>query len=247
MSINSIPKKFQINIFNESTLHANIKEWYAMPGDQPEEKIDGYFIDLVRTGEPQLLIEIQTGSFSSIAKKLRALVENHKVRLVYPIPREKWILKIHPSGEIVSRRRSPKTGQPVEIFKELLRIPDIIRHENFTLEIIMVKMEEIRCADGKGSWRRGGVSIKDRRLLEVQDKLLFITCSDFLKFIPKSLECPFTNKTLAKSLGQPVYTARRMTYCLKKMGAIKEVGKAGRELLFETDDSLFAKNEKIIQ
>jgi Cof subfamily protein (haloacid dehalogenase superfamily) len=228
-----IPKQFKINTSNEGTLHANIKEWYSLPGDRFEEKVDGYIIDLIREGEQRLLIEVQTGHFEAIGRKLKTLIQNHKVRLIFPIAREKWILKINTSGEIISRRRSPKTGKPVELFKELLRIPEIIRHENFSLEILMVKMEEIRCADGRGSWRRGGVSIKDRRLIEVFDKLLFVTRSDFLKFIPEGLQRPFTNKTLAKNLGQSIYTARKVTYCLKKMDVIKETGKNRNELLFE--------------
>ena len=69
----------------------HLKAWYAQPGDQLESKVDGYVIDLVRG---DLLVEVQTANFSAIKRKLVKLLENHPVRLVYPIPSEKWILRI---------------------------------------------------------------------------------------------------------------------------------------------------------
>ena len=57
-----------ININNEKSLHLSIKQWYAVPGDRLEVKVDKYIIDLVREDS---LIEIQTRNFSAIGKKLR--------------------------------------------------------------------------------------------------------------------------------------------------------------------------------
>lgn len=230
-----MPESRGIGVSNEGTLHANIKEWYSLPGDRFEVKVDGYIVDLVREGPENelLLIEIQTGNFPSIRRKLRTLLQSRKVHLVYPVAKEKRIIKITPEGEVLSNRKSPKEGHPLELFNELLGMPDIINHENFSFEVLMVKVEEIRCADGKGSWRRGGVSIKDRRLLEVCECHRFNTSHDFIKFLPEDLPRPFSNKHLAHSLGRSVHIARKLSYCLKKMGLIREVGKKGNELLFE--------------
>jgi len=80
-----------ININNEKSLHSSIKEWYAVPGDRLEVKVDKYIIDLVREDS---LIEIQTRNFSAIGKKLRDLVKYNKVMLVHPIAIEKYIVII---------------------------------------------------------------------------------------------------------------------------------------------------------
>lgn len=230
-----MPESLGIGVSNEGTLHANIKEWYSLPGDRFEVKVDGYIVDLVREcpGDEMLLIEIQTGNFPAIRRKLRILLNHRKVRLVYPVAKEKLIIKLNPAGQVVSSRKSPKEGHPLELFNELLRMPDIINYENFSLEVLMVKVEEIRCTDGKGSWRRGGVSIKDRRLLEVCERHQFNTSADFIRFLPEDLPRPFSNKHLAHCLGRSIYMARKVSYCLKKMGLIQEVGKKGNELLFE--------------
>src|SRR6266508_2659233 len=52
---------------NEGALHAELKDWYRRRGDRVEQLVDGFVVDLVR-GE--LLVEIQTGSFAPLRRKL---------------------------------------------------------------------------------------------------------------------------------------------------------------------------------
>ncbi|MGH4052041.1 MAG: hypothetical protein ACREVX_11960 [Clostridium sp.] len=219
-----------INIKNEKSLHSSIKQWYIEPGDRFEVKVDKYVIDLVREDS---LIEIQTKNFSAIANKLRNLVKYNKVMLVHPIAIEKYIVTTDITNEIISRRKSPKKGKLMDLFDELIRIPDLMSQENFILEILMTKEEEIRCKDGKGSWRRKGISIKDRKLIEVTQKVTFKEEKDFLVFLPDELPLKFTNKQLAKELKVTVYKARKITYCFRKMNLICQVGKIKNELIFE--------------
>jgi len=219
-----------INIKNEKSLHSSIKQWYVAEGDRFEVKIDKYVIDLVREDS---LIEIQTKNFSAIGNKLRDLVKYNKVMLVHPIAIEKYIITTEVTDKVISRRKSPKKGKLVDLFDELIRIPDLMGSDNFILEILMTKEEEIRCKDGKGSWRRKGISIVDRKLLEVVEKITFAEQKDFLRFLPEELPVNFTNKTLAKVLAIKVFKARKITYCFRKMKIIKEVGKIKNELIFE--------------
>jgi len=214
---------------NENSLHSAIKELYSIPNDRFEVRIDGFIIDILRG---DLLIEVQTKSFHAIKRKLSNLVESHKVRLVYPIPERKWIVSFAESGELVTRRKSPRKGRLADLFYELVSIPDLVAKEDFSLEVLMIEEEEIRCSDGKGSWRRKGASIKDRRLIEVVYRVLFENKADFLTFLPSDLKRPFTNRSLADQTGVSINLTRKMTYCLRKMGAIKKVGKNGRELIF---------------
>ncbi len=220
----------RLKLMNEYSLHSALKNWYSLPGDRFEVKIDNFIVDIVRA---PLLIEIQTKNFSAIRKKLTKLLERHEVRLVYPIPLQKWIVHVTESGEIVRKRKSPKKGRLVDLFDELVRTPTLVKEENFSLEVLMIEEEEVRCNDGKGSWRRRGVSIKDRRLLKVDDRTLFRNEKDFLRFLPTDLSNPFTNRKLAKLNGISIHLARKITYCFRKMGAITTVGKRGKELIFE--------------
>ena len=216
---------------NEHTLHSEIKEWYSLPGDEFEVKVGGFIVDIVRG---DLLIEIQTRNFSAIKKKLVSLVRERGVRLVHPIARRKWIIQVTKSGEVVRRRKSPRKGRITDLFWELVGFPDLVKTPHFSLEVLMVDVEEFRCNDGKGSWRRRGVSIQDRRMLNVASRTLIETPSDLLTSIPTPLG-QFTNRSLAAHLHVPIHLARKIAYCLRKSEACLMVGKRGRALVFETN------------
>ena len=181
-----------------------------------------------------LLIEIQTRNFSAIKTKLHRLVENHPVRLVYPIAQEKWIVRLSTeSDQPLNRRKSTRRGRLEHVFGELVRIPHLVAHPNFTLEVLMTREEEIRRNDGLGSWRRQGWSIIDRRLLEVVDRVRLETPSDFSAFLPDSLPERFTNRELAAALGIPTYLASKAAYSLRAMGLVEVIGKRGRAYLYK--------------
>jgi len=213
----------------EYSLHAGIKEWYSVLGGQVEVKVDDFIVDVVKDG---LLIEIQTRNLSAIKKKLGKLLLTNQVRLVYPIAKVKWIVYVSNSGEFVRKRRSPKKGKIIDLFIEMVHLSDLINDKNFSFEVLLIEEEELRCDDGKGSWRRRGVSVKDRKLLKVFDRVVFEDRTDFLKILPDTLAVSFTNRVLAKKLGISVRLAQKITYCLRKMNVLIIDGKKKRELLF---------------
>jgi hypothetical protein len=100
------------------------------------------------------------------------------------------------------------------------------------LDVLLIHSEEVLIDDGLGSWRRRKYSVHDRHLLKVINNVMFHSPSDFLELLPKNLPIPFTVGELAKELKLRVSLARKMTYCLRKMGAIKFTGKLGRAFLY---------------
>jgi hypothetical protein len=221
----------RIGLLNEGSLHSQIKQYYRIPGDTLEQKVDGKYIDIVRGN---LLIEIQTGNFSKIKKKLLSLIRNkHKIRLIFPIPEEKWIVYINPAtSREIKRRKSPKKGRTIDIFNELIRIPALINKRGFQIELLYTIEEEVRCNDGKGSWRKKGISIVERRLIKVNKSEILCTKKDFLRLLPSTLPSPFTNRILACEIKCSIRQATKLTYCLKKMGVIKENGRTGRSIAY---------------
>ncbi len=229
-----------IGTLRETSLHAALKTWYARPGDELEASVEGYQIDLRRG--PQL-IEIQTRNFAALKRKLTRLVERHPVRLVHPIAQEKWIVRLGRDGATpLNRRKSPRRGRVDQLFVELVSFPELVAHPNFTLEILMTREEEILRPAGRGngrraSWRRKGWEICDRRLLGVVEQVVFASPSDFRIFPPDSLPQLFTSHDLAAATGRPLYLTQKITYCLRKMGAIECAGKRGGALLYTFPNS----------
>ena len=219
-----------IGTLNESPLHADLKAWYARPDDRFEVAVDGFVVDIVRG---DLLVEIQTANFSSIKRKLAALTANHRVRLVYPVARERWIVKLARDGRgRPKRRKSPKRGSIEEVFKELVSFPHLLADPSFSLDVLLVQEEEVRHYDGKRGWRRRGWVTDERRLLQVVESRIFETPADLAALIPTSLPEPFTTAELAAAVGRPRWLAQKMAYCLREMGMVSPVGKRGNAILY---------------
>ena len=219
-----------IGLLNEKPLHASLKEWYAQPEDQIETTVDGYVIDIVRD---DLLLEIQTGNFSSIKTKLMNLMRSHQIRLIYPIAQEKWIVKLAKDGSSENtRRKSPKKGRVEDLFREMVSFPQLMSNRNFSLEVLLIREEDVKRYDGVRKWRRREWVLEERRLLEVVDQRLFEEPADWLALLPGSLES-FTARDLAEAIGIRRGLSQKMAYCLRKGRVIKLTGKQGRANLYE--------------
>lgn len=223
-----MPRSTHIGTLTEQSLHAAIKVWLARRGDRVEQQVDGYQIDMVRG---DLLIEIQTGNFTALKTKLSKLLEHRRVLLVHPIAETKWIIRQTKRGRQITKRKSPKRGRVEHLFDELLRIPQLATHPNFSFMVLLTHQEEIWRDDARGSWRRGHWSIADRRLLEVMSSQYFEHPADYMHLLPADLPNPFTHRQLAIAMRAPIWTSTRMSYCLRKMGCLESVGKQGRSLL----------------
>lgn len=219
-----------IGSLNEGPLHAALKEWYRREGDRVEEPVDGFVVDLVRDG---LLIEIQTRGFSSMRQKFDRLLDCHPMRLVHPVAAQKWIVKLDHTGCEATRRRSPKRGIAADVAAELVAFPSLLSHPNFTLEILLVEEEEVRRPDAEKGWRRGGYAIEERRLLGVHQTVA-VGCPDgLLRLVPDDLPNPFTTADLADGLGRSRHLAQELAYCLRVSGAVSDVGRDRRGILYQ--------------
>jgi hypothetical protein len=227
-----------IGELREKSLHAVLKDMYAQPGDRMETRVGGYVIDILREGEPPLLIEIQTRSFSSMKRKLTVLLDTYPVRLVHPIPAEKWVVRVSGEGEILSRRRSPQKGLPAaRLFRELVSFPGLVAHPNLTIDLLLTREDELWLDDGAGSWRRKHWSIADRRLIDIVERVTLASPGDFAALLPPGLPALLTTADLASGLKITKGLAGKMAYCLREMGVLEGVGKQGKAILYQVNRS----------
>ncbi len=217
-----------IGTLGEGAIHAALKDWYREPGDRVEVPVGDHVIDLVRG---DVLIEIQTGSFSKMKAKLRALVEEHPVRLVHPIAVDRWIVRVSDDGEVLGRRRSPKHGTVADLFAELVAFPDLIDAPNLTIEVVLTREDEIRTHDPTRAWRRKGWVVAGRHLLEVVDRHVFSSSGELAALLG-DVPDEFTTRDVAAAVGCQRRLAQQMTYCLREAGAVEMVGKQGNAIVY---------------
>ncbi|MFP4377981.1 MAG: hypothetical protein ACLFP4_13140 [Spirochaetales bacterium] len=215
---------------NETELHEQLKHHYAGAGGQVEQEVDGFVVDVVGRDE---LVEIQTRGVGKLRRKILALTESHAIRVVIPVAAETHLIKRSITGELISSRKSPKRGRLESAFREVASIADLLPRLNLTIEVVLVTAVETRVDDGKGSWRRHGVSIEARALGQILERHEFRTCADYISLLPSALPSPFTNRDLCDTAGLRYAEAQPVTSTLRKMGALRLSGKRGRELLYE--------------
>ena len=227
-----------IGTLAEKSLHAQLKQLYAAPGDLLEHPLDGYVVDIARPAAKDsgatdyCCIEIQTRHLAAMKTKLGALLADRPVHVVFPIAEQRTIARMAAGGDILSRRRSPKRGTIYDIFPELVSLPTLVHDPHFSLEVLLIHEEQIWRDDGLGSWRRRRWSIYDRRLLATIMSVPLRCAEDFAALLPTNLGDGFDTRTLAAAIGQPVHVAQKMAYCLRHMGILAVRGKQGNSLLY---------------
>ncbi len=164
-------------------------------------------------------------------RKITSLLElGHRVRIVHPIPIDRWIVKVEDEGTVLSRSRSPKHGQPTDVFSELVSFPELVVDTHLDVHVLMTIEEEHRRQTPGRAWRRKGWAVTQRRLIEVVDSLLLEGAEDLTGLLPDGLPFTFTTADLAEKLGRPRRAAQQMVYCLRKAGVIVDVGKQGNSV-----------------
>jgi len=206
-----------IGTLNEGSLHASLKRFYGLPGDCYEVELEGFVIDIVR-GED--LIEIQTGSFGSMGTKLDKLLADHRITVVYPV--STVVTLIRPG---MADRRSPKHGALHDVFNELVSLPTMLDHPNFSLEVVLVREQRVKVHDPSLRRRRGGWRTVDRRLESVEDVVRFDHPRDLDGFLPDELPDIFTTSDIAAGSPYDRGLAQKVAYCLRGLGRIEVVGR----------------------
>jgi hypothetical protein len=225
-------RKKTIGTNNESSLHRTLKFEYAGPDGKTEETAGEFVADGKRAdGE---YIEVQTGSFGPLKKKVKELALKNKVRIIHPIAQKKTIEVYKPGkkGVLLYRRKSPLKGTLWNLFDALMYAPELPLLRGVSVEAVMVDVIEKRVKDGKGSWRRRGISIKDRALTSWHESVHFKKPADYLRFVPFKKKEEFTTSSLSQRAGINIETAQKALYALTKMKVVKRTGKKGNSWIY---------------
>ncbi|MDR1147847.1 MAG: hypothetical protein LBK66_04380 [Spirochaetaceae bacterium] len=219
-----------IGVENESSLHRALKNAYAGEGGKTEIANGAYVCDCVNSAGD--IIEIQTGSFAPLSKKLPRLSGSNRIKIVHPIIEEKYIALYDNDNNLMRMRKSPKKGCKWDLFNALVYAPLLPLLPRLSVELAVVDVLEERKADGKGSWRRGGVSVQDKHLQKYKQTIPLYGLKDYLQFIPFKKSETFTAASLADKSGIKPALARKTIYVLQRLNLIEQIGKCGRSKLF---------------
>lgn len=215
-----------IGTLAEGPLHAAVKEWLRGPGDRTEVPVGRWVIDLVRAdGE---LVEVQTGGFSPLGPKLDGLLDEHRMRIVHPVPAERRIVRVDADGVVLSERRSPKRGGVLEVFDKLVAFPTLVGHPHLVVEVLLCREDHVRGPAPVRTGRRAR-DPGTRLLGEVLARHEVRQPADVLGLLAAPLPSqPFTTAELGGLLGVPTVLTQRVVYCLRLMELVEPAGHRGR-------------------
>jgi hypothetical protein len=220
----------RIGTHRESSLHRTLKAVYGGAGAELEAPLGMFICDAVSA--EGAVIEVQTGSFRPLVKKLKTLCHEREVRIIYPVAILKLIEVYEADGALRYRRRSPRKGTPWDVFNALIHAAELADFPNVSIHLALVEIIEQRMDDGKGSWRRKGLSIKDKILQTACGTIVLSEKSDYLRFAPFEQQEEWTARELAERAHIRAALARKTVYVLTKMGIVAQTGKKGNARLY---------------
>lgn len=218
-----------IGELKEGSLHRALKARYTAAGSETERTIDGYVADVVSGGR---IIEIQTGGFGPLRAKLECLLHAHPVTLVYPVARDRYIVRLTEAGDQASRRKSPRHGTLFDVFSPLVSIPALLAHPNLTLHVVITVEEEVRAPTARRSRRRGPWTRVDRRLVDVVETHPIASMATLFALLDAALPGEFTTLDLAAAMKSTRPLAQQAAYCFRESGVTEISGKTGNALVY---------------
>lgn len=225
-------QRLGIGTLSEKTVHAILKNYYEPDEDRQEIPIEHYVADIFSDGE---IIEIQTRQFNKMREKLKCFLPLYPVTIVYPIPKEKWIIWIdEESGELSQKRKSPVKGNPYFVFPELYKIKPFLKDPNLRLKLVLMHVEEYKLLNGWSRDKKKGSTRYDRIPTELVEEIEINCLEDYMQFIPYELEDEFTSKEFAGAAHISVSLAQTVLNILYHVGIVTRVGKKGSQYLYTT-------------
>ncbi|MFI3213877.1 MAG: hypothetical protein R3Y24_11085 [Eubacteriales bacterium] len=228
--INHTRERNGIGTLSEKTVHAILKHYCEGDETKHEIKIQNKVADIF-TGEE--ILEIQTRSFYVMKKKLDSFLPLYPVTIVYPIPRNKWVIWIdEETGEFTNRRKSPVKGNEFFIFKELYSIKSYLKHEHIRFKIMIMDMEEYRLLNGWSKDKKRGSRRFDRIPMELIEEIDITCVQDYLQLLPYGMKEPFTVKDFAKEVHIKKELSSQVMNVMHYLELVERVGKKGNGYLY---------------
>lgn len=221
-----------VGTLGERTLHATLKYYFAPNEANHECAVGPYVADILRPdGE---IIEVQTRGFHRLRDKLELFLQQHPVRVVYPVAATKWLVWVQPeTGECTPKRKSPKRGSPQELFNELYWIKPYLTHPNLRLTVMLVDIEEYRLRTGWSEDGKRGSTRVERIPVALRGQLDIEKPGDYTMLLAP-VQQPFTAKDYKAATGLSLHAARTAMNLLCHVGVLEKSGRSGRQQLYKS-------------
>ncbi len=223
-------QRYNIGTYKEKKLHIMMKRYFEENPEYHEVPVNGYIADICRDG---VITEIETSGFSGLKPKLAAYLPDYKVRLVYPLANAKYLSWIDPdSGEITSRKKSPKKETIYNALFEMVRILPYVGNKNLEILVPFLEMDEYRFLNGWSHDKKKGSNRFERIPTDLFRIERISADADYMKYIPESCTENFTLADFSKAVHITTRDASGILRVFMERGLLVRSGKKGNSYLY---------------
>ena len=213
-----------------------LKRYFEEDPEYHEVPVNGYIADILRDG---VITEIETSGFSGLKPKLATYLSDYKVRLVFPLAYAKYLSWIDPAtGEITSRKKSPKKQTVYHALFEMVRILPYVKHENLTILVPCLEIDEYRLLNGWSRDKKKGSNRFERIPTDIFSIEELKTDADYAGYIPENC---IENFALAEFASEAHITKRDASGILRvfmERGLLERTGKKGNAYLYSRTEKM---------
>jgi hypothetical protein len=203
-----------IGTLNERSVHAYLKHHFEPNPDSQEIKIGGFVADIV--GENGI-IEIQTGSFGYLKKKLKAFLEAGHVTVVYPVIAVNTII----NTDTGRKYKSPRKKTIYNFLPQAYNIREFLADERLHFILVLMAVSQ----------EKSGKTKKDRKPEKIISEIPLERLSDWHIFTDELPES-FTQKefeNLTKVYGRDGWGSLQT---LISVGLVSQTHKEGNTKIY---------------
>lgn len=220
-----------IGTLNENTLHSQLKQHYCPANAQVEYILESGYVADIFSFDDKRIIEIQTGNFSNMKRKLETITKTHSVELVYPISVNTYIRTLNEDNSERSLNKSPLHGSIFQICEELTAIANLLHNKNLSIRVVFIESITTKIDDKKGRSRYKNPRIINKELIKIVREEFYPTMIALVETMLDMLGEKFSTEDI-KQKGYK----RRANYVIwfyKSLHLIEECGKVGNLKLYK--------------
>ena len=225
-----------VGTLGEKTLHMVLKRMIEPVMSRHEVKLGRYTADVLND---RGVFEVQTRNLHKLKPKLAALLPYYPVTVVVPVIETKWLMTMDPeTGELTSRRKSPKRGRAADLLPELAYLKPLLHDSNLSFLLVRLEGEQLRMLTGQKRRPVTPLEFAPTRFLGEFAPTRFLgtvrlkTPADYAALLPPDLPGEFTARALGKALGLPAGQSSAAAGVLCHMGAIRRIGREKSAYLY---------------
>lgn len=223
--------RYGIGTLSEKTLHNVLKNYYSGSEDCQEIPINEFVADIYMDGH---IIEIQTGNFNKLRRKLDSFLNEYKVTIVYPLVYNRYLIYIDKeTGRLSEKRKSNRKDNYYTAFRELYKIKQYLNHPNLSLKLVLLEADEYKIENMKLKNARRRAEKYDIVPKEIIEELEINCPQDFIQLIPLELDEKFTAKDFSKIAKVHGTTGSLILNIFHYLGIVERVGKSGNSYIYE--------------